>query len=160
MIAIGLDYKVKNFSALIAPLSGKITTVNDQRLADAGAFGVDPAQFDAAGNMTSRGDRVRKEFGGFIKIMYRKDLMTNVTFQTKADFFSNYLENPENIDINWESVLSMKINKFLVTTVTFSLIYDDDVMISVDDNHDGVVEAIGPRTQFKEVLAIGLSYKF
>ena len=32
--------------------------------------------------------------------------------------------------------------------------------IAVDNNNDGIIDAVGPRTQFKEVLGVGLSYKF
>lgn len=43
-LALGLEYKpAPYFSALIAPLAGKITVVNRQYLADAGAYGVDKA---------------------------------------------------------------------------------------------------------------------
>jgi len=29
--------------------------------------------------------------------------MKNVAFTTKLDLFSNYAENPQNIDVNWET---------------------------------------------------------
>jgi hypothetical protein len=88
--------------------------------------------------------------------------MENITFQTNLDLFSNYLHNPENIDVNWETLLSMKVNTFISATVSTHLIYDDDIKIAIDDNDNGIITSneTHPRLQFKEVLAIGLAYKF
>lgn len=159
--AIGSEYKPNDaFSLFLAPLTVKATIVKDRELADAGAFGVDPATYDGAGNLISAGDNVRTEFGGYLRMMYKKEVMTNVTFQTRLDLFSNYLNDPKNIDVNWETLISMKVNKFLSATLSTHLIYDDDVKLSIDDNHDGVFESFGPRVQFKETLTAGLSYKF
>ncbi len=147
LVAAGLNYKpVKNLDIFFAPLTGKITIVNDKALSDSGAFGV------------SRGDVFRQEFGGYLRMAYRIDLMENISLQTKADFFSNYLKKPQNIDVNWDVLLSMKVNKFISATFSTSLIYDDDVLISAPTAADP--EHKGPRTQFKEILGIGFSYKF
>ncbi|MDQ3046617.1 MAG: DUF3078 domain-containing protein [Bacteroidota bacterium] len=163
IFALGLDYKTndKSFSCFIAPLSGKVTIVNDQRLADLGAFGVDSARHDAAGVTIQKGELVRYEFGGYIKMSFKKDIMKNVNFQTKLELFSNYLDNPQNIDVNWETLLTMKVNKFLSTTLTTQLIYDHDIPVPVEREVNGVTTpGTGPRLQFKEVLAVGLIYKF
>ena len=157
--ALGMEYKTDGFSAFIAPVTAKATIVADQTLADAGAFGVEKATFDSFGNITARGKNIRQEFGGYLKIMYKKDIMTNIAFQTKAEFFSNYLNNPQNIDVNWETLLSMKVNNFISVTVGTTLIYDDDIKISIYNNN-GEVVSNGPRTQFKQILSAGLTYKF
>ncbi len=169
----GLDYKPnKNFSAFISPVStGKITFVNDQRLADQGAFGVDPAEFDDNGKMVKQGSRMRLEFGGFIKMMYKKEKLSkdsnsvfhDISFQTNVDFFSNYLDNPQNIDVNWSTLIGFKVNEFITATITTNLIYDHDVNFNIEEKDaDGIVinSYEAPRTQFKEALGIGFSYKF
>jgi hypothetical protein len=159
--AIGMDYKPSDFFTLFfAPLTGKTTIVLDQSLADAGAFGVTKAQYDANGKIISHGKNMRNEFGGFIKMMFQKNIVKNVSLRTKLDLFSNYLKNPENIDVNWEVLIDMKINKHLSASFYTTLIYDDDVKIPIDKNGDGVADYSGPRTQFKEVFGLGLSYKF
>lgn len=86
--------------------------------------------------------------------------MENVNFQSRIDLFSNYSEEPLHIDVNWEVLIAMKVNKYISATVTTNLIYDHDVDIAVDENNDGITDAYGPRVQFKEVLGVGLSYKF
>ncbi len=144
--AIGLDYKPNdNFSAFIAPITSKITIVNDEVLSDAGAFGVDS------------GSVVRSEFGGYLRLTYKKDLMKNVTLATKLDLFSNYIESPTNIDVSWETLISMKVNKFITATVFVHLVYDDDTHFQwtdSDGNHDA------PLLQSKEVVGVGFAYKF
>ena len=159
--ALGLDLKKKdNFSLFVAPVTGRITLVNSNTLTDAGAYGVEPATFDSIGNIITHGKNSKVEFGGYIRMYMKKDIMKNVNFQTKVDLFSNYLKKPENVDVSWEVLISMKVNKYISATLSTHLIYDDDVTITLDKNNDGVLDINGPRIQFKEILAVGFSYKF
>ncbi len=165
--AIGMDYKPSdNFTVFISPVTAKMTVVSIQALADAGAFGVEEAEYDATGTKTKDGENTRLEVGGYLRMLYKRDIMENVSYQTNLDLFSNYSEEPQNIDVNWDNLLSMKINKYLTTTITTSLIYDHDIDIA-ETKSDGTPkldsngnQLIGPRTQFKYVLAIGFQYKF
>lgn len=159
---LGIDYKPsKNFSAYISPITSKTTIVNNQRLANAGSFGVTPAVYDTDGTtILTPGETIRYEVGGFLKMQYTKDVMTNVKLTTKLDLFSNYLNNPQNIDVNWETLIGMKINKFLSASLSTNLIYDDDIKLAYDNDGDGVTDGKGPRVQFKEVFALGLQFQF
>jgi hypothetical protein len=48
LLGLGIDYKPsEGFSAYISPATSKTTIVDNQRLADAGAFGVEGATYDA-----------------------------------------------------------------------------------------------------------------
>ncbi len=159
--AIGMDFKPNaNFTLFISPLTAKMTFVNDKKLADAGAYGVDAAVYDDFGILVTEGKRLRAEYGGYLRAVLNKDLMENIKLQTKLELFSNYTENPDRVDVNWEVLISLKVNKFVSATISTQLIYDHDVDIAVDRNDDGVLDGVGPRTQFKEVLGIGLTYKF
>ncbi|MBL4594856.1 MAG: DUF3078 domain-containing protein [Flavobacteriales bacterium] len=159
--AIGLDYKPSEvFTLFISPLTIKMTLVNDQNLADAGAYGVKPAEFDGFGNILSKGESSRSEYGGYLRALLKKDIMKNVNLQTKLELFTNYSEEPNHIDVNWEVLIAMKVNKYISATISTQLLYDHDIDISIDDNNDGIIDAVGPRTQFKEILGIGLSYRF
>jgi len=146
--ALGLDYKPNDaFTAFIAPLSAKITLVNDQALADAGAFGVDA------------GKKSRSEFGGYIRMAYNKNIVENINFTTKIDFFSNYLHNPQNVDINWEALLTLKVTKFIAASINTQLIYDDDIAL-IEDLESGGTKTVKSKVQFKEILGIGFTVKF
>ncbi len=142
-ISAGMDYKPSDrFNVFISPVTGKMTFVVDDTLSMAGAFGVTP------------GEKFRAEFGGFVKVFYKQPIMKNVDLQAKLDLFSNYLNNPGNIDINAEFLIVMKINEFLAATFNTMLIYDDDVTVLRSD------DSSGPGLQVKEVFGVGLSYKF
>ena len=82
-------------------------------------------------------------------------VMENVNLITTADFFTPYSKDFGNIDVNWDVLISMKINKVLSATINTTLKYDNDVK-RFDDN--GVKK--GAKVQFKEVLGIGLAYNF
>ncbi|MDQ3191740.1 MAG: DUF3078 domain-containing protein [Bacteroidota bacterium] len=147
--AIGGEYKPnQNFSFFLAPLASKNTFVLDPQLSETGSFGVDP------------GSVYRSEFGGYFRMAYKVGIMENISFQTKVELFSNYLNNPENIDVNWETLLSLKVNKYISTTLATHLIYDHDIAIPVDRTGDGIFDSSGPRTQFKQVLTVGIAVTF
>ena len=153
--ALGMDFKPNGyFSAFIAPLTVKFTFVNDQMLSDAGAFGVTP------------GEKIRSEFGGYLRVIYSKndfknEFLKNVAFTTKIDLFSNYLDKPQNIDVSWESLIAMKVNKYISVNFNTHLLYDDNTKIKVDRDDDGILDLVpGSRIQFKEIFGVGFSYKF
>jgi hypothetical protein len=161
-MGLGAEWKPDEyFSANISPVSGKVTIVANPTLADLGAYGVDAAEFnETTGAKTKDGSMYRFEFGGNITLQYKREVMKNVTLDTKLNLFSNYLENPQNIDVNWDLMLVMKVNKWLSASVTTNLIYDHDIDVPLDLNDDGVVDEFGPRTQFKEVVGVGLNLTF
>lgn len=159
LIALGLDYKPSPyFSAFIAPVTGKFTFVTDDKLSAAGAFGVTP------------GEKSRSELGGYLRAIFtkndfREEFLKNISFTTKIDLFSNYRDNPQNIDISWETLLAMKVNKFISVNFNTHLIYDDNIKIPVDRNDDGIISELeklrpGSRIQFKEIFGAGFSYNF
>ncbi len=163
LLALGMDYKPnEHFSAFIAPLNLKNTFVNNTELADAGAFGVDKAIYDTSGVVITHGKKFKSEFGGYLRIVYQTTFFEDksISLLTKLDLFSNYIHNPQNIDVNWETIIGFKINKYFSATITTQLVYDDDIKIAIDDNGDGIIDSYGPRIQFKEVIGIGFSYNF
>lgn len=164
-LALGMDLKVEDyFSMTIAPLAGKITVVNDKGLADAGAFGVTPAVQDTAGNVTKAGERVRYEFGGRVTIKFKKELSKNIAVDTYADFFSNYANNPENIDVVWNTMVNFKISKLFSAIISTRIIYDHDIITMYDWNQDGKYDhkndIYGPRIQLLNNFGFALGYKF
>ncbi len=157
LLALGLDYKPDAyFSAFIAPLTAKFTFVRDPELSAIGAFGVKP------------GEKSKSEIGGYIRAIYSKsdfksEFLKNVAFTTKIDLFSNYIRNPQNVVVNWETLIAMKVNKYISVSFNTDLIYDDNIKIPFDKNGNGTIEtgeAVGSKVQFKEILGVGFSYKF
>ncbi len=142
--ATGLDYQPsESLSIFFTPLSAKFTIVADDMLSDAGAFGVEP------------GEKFRAELGATTKVEYKAAIMQNVDLSTSLSLFSNYFNNPQNIDVNWDAALNMKINDYLSASFTANLIYDHDILIPIDDQGNQ-----GRRIQLKQILGVGISYRF
>ncbi len=154
--ALGLDYKpTKNVSFFIAPTTIRVTLVYDDTLAKYGGFGVQKEVRDPlTGEIKQHYSTMRIQFGGYFKMVYKKTVMENVDFGTTLELFSDYLNHPENLYVNWTTLTTMKVNKYISATLSTQMIYDEAVMIKDKDGK------IGPRLQFKQVLGIGLSYKF
>jgi hypothetical protein len=147
-LSFGMDYKPsETFAILLAPLTGKMTIVMDEDLSAAGSFGVD------------RGANTRSEFGGFIKVSWTTDLMQNVKLNTKLDLFSNYLENPQYVDVNFDLLLSMKVNEYISASFITQLIYDYDIKFDIVDE-TGTVTGSEDRIQLKELFGVGLTFSF
>jgi hypothetical protein len=156
---LGLTYRPnENLQLIISPATYRVTFVNDQRLADMGEYGVDPAEYELNSDsvlvMTKAGKKVRHEFGFNLKFMYKVTIVKNVDWQTNLELFSNYLEEPQNIDVYWDNYFTFTINSWLSANLTTSLIYDHDINITDKDGNTG------PRTQFKQTFGLGLAYKF
>lgn len=138
-MAAGAEFKPNdNFFALISPVTGKLTFVMDKVLSDAAAFGVDS------------GKTVRAELGWLINSSYKRQIMEGIDFQTKLNLFSSY-KDLKHIDVIWDNTVLMKVNKYVSSSLTTQLVYDNDVK----DAKSGKA-----KWQFKEVLAVGILYTF
>lgn len=169
-LALGMDYKPNDkFDMFISPATLKMTAVMDDSLAAIGAFGV------------MAGNNIRREFGGYLKASFNEPKVfgnENLSFKTSVSLFSNYQEDPQNIDVNWDAALTAKVAKYFTVSLTLNMIYDHDINIQRYDGSGSIlymeradgtmysdadgnpVPYTGPVTQLKEVLAIGFAYKF
>lgn len=151
----GIQYKPNDhFLINYSPLTGRWIVVNDQNLADAGAFGLKSAVTDSLGKVVTPAKKVRTMLGSKLIMILNYEVFKNVNLGTKLELFSDYLNKPQNIDVDWQVMLGLKVNKWLNVDISTQMLYDDDVMIT-DKNGK-----VGPRVQFKQLMMIGLSYKF
>ena len=116
-----------------------------------GAFGV------------KSGTTSRKELGGYVRLGFSKNdfkegVFKNISVNSKLDLFSNYLENPQYVDVNWENLIGMKINDYISVSINTNLIYDYD--IKSIEIVDGEAQQGKAKIQFKEILGVGFMYKF
>ena len=156
LVAVGMDFEVDSgLSFFVSPATARITIVNDDTLAKQGAYGVQGDVKDAYGHIITHYRNNREQIGGYLKMQYRKNIMQNISFGTTLELFSDYLHNPQNLYVNWTTLLVMKVNKYISATFNTQLIYDPAVKIK---QADGTLQ--GPRVQFKQVLGVGLAYKF
>lgn len=73
--------------------------------------------------------KVRFELGALLSAKYHRDIAKNVNYRTRVDLFSNYIDDPQNIDVFWSNYFNMKVNRWLIVNYCFDLIYDDDVKL-------------------------------
>jgi hypothetical protein len=141
-IAPGFDWTPTDyFNIFMSPISGRWTFVADRFAGLGQRYGLDP------------GKTARFEAGAFVSAIFKRDIAKNVNLRSRMDLYSNYLSNPQNVDIFWTNVLTMKVNKWLGVTYNFDLIYDDDVRLFGPNSN-------APRTQIKSLLSVGLTTKF
>ena len=147
--SLGMDFKPSEvFSLFLSPVSSKYTFVLDDELSAEGSYGLDP------------GKKARAEFGAYIKIAFKKEILKNVTLDTRVDFFSNYFDKPQYVDVNWDLLLTFKINDFLAASLLTQLIYDYDIKFGEDTTGDGEADTFTDKVQFKELFGLGLTYTF
>ena len=172
-LSIGIDWKpTKSFSLYFSPVSSRLTIVADQEIADAvvggsSLWGNLPATYDSEGVLVAHSKKVRFEYGMALVATYYGDIAKNVTVGTKLQLFENHLiTEPEQIDVIWDFLMNMKVNKWLTASVSATLIYDQDIPIT-ELNPDGSLKfdengnvVAGPRVQFNESLGVGLMYRF
>lgn len=139
-LAVGMDYKPNDIiSLMVAPLTGKITIIGD-KVIDSRTYGLE-----------SEDALTRMEFGASLKTLINTKIIKNVGLTSELGLFTNYLNNPQNIDVDWKVGINMKINDYLSAQVDTRLLYDADIVEA------GAEKA---KIQFKELLGIGLNFKF
>ena len=140
---LGLTWNPKNWvTATFSAISWRGTFVDSKILSDQGAFGVEP------------GEHLFSEMGGNLKVEIKYEFLKNMTIYSRVDLFSNYLEDPQNIDVRWDVQLNMTVNKWFSANISTNMIYDNDTKILQKDGSKG------PRLQFKESLGIGFQVTF
>lgn len=155
-IGPGIQYKPNDwFLVNISPATAAWMIVNDQGLADQGSFGLEPAVIDPeTGTIITHADKSKFMFGAKLLTALSKEIAKNITVGTKLELFSDYLNEPQNIDVNWEVLIGLKVNSWLNVDLSTQLLYDNDIMITDKDGNTG------PRTQFKEFLMLSVGFAF
>lgn len=135
----GFYYKKKeNFKLNLAPLTSKMTFVDNFYTSQQGY--VDGSYFGVDSNKT-----LRYELGFYASAYYKFNLMKNVSAENILNLYTNYLQQPENVDIDYQINIVMTINKYLSTNFTFQTIYDDNAFKGF---------------QTRQVFGLGVNYGF
>jgi hypothetical protein len=130
--------RTDNFKLNFAPLTSKLTFVDSRYTSILGY--VDGDYFGVNANKS-----MLYQLGFNATAYYKFKIMENVTAENLLNLYSNYLKDPQNIDINYDLIIVMKINKVLSANLNFQAIYDDDAFAGF---------------QTKEVFGVGLNYSF
>ena len=146
--SLGLDYKPnKDFSLFLSPLTSKTTYIRDTVLIKPSKFGLVP------------GTKKLMEPGLIIKANWHKKLSENINYDTKGEFFNNYMYPFHKMAFEWEQVLLMEVNRFINVRIMTQMIYDYNTKFPIYDGA-GKVTGQKPKLQFEELFTIGFAYKF
>jgi hypothetical protein len=154
-LGLGAEYKpFKNTSLNVAPLSYKNT------------FVLDTAQIDQTQHGISKDKRSKQELGTQVVFYNKFTAIEDLVVTNRLRMFSNYLDKPQNVDVDWEMQLDRKINWFFTIRLNIHLIYDDNVRFTVYDSEDQAVlnpdgsEKKVARAQFKEFIGLSVLFQF
>lgn len=155
-VSLGIDYKPKPFLSIYAsPLTAKYTIVREQRLANLGLYGVEGATYDTLGNRLKQGQTFRTELGWYLNISFNKDILKNVTYQSRLELFQNYQTVIlKQTDLNWQNTINIKVNKYLTVVLINQIIWDYDIDTRTEE--DGLQR----NWQLKNFFGVGFSAKF
>ena len=90
------------------------------------------------------GETTRFELGMALNAYAKIELLPNVELENILGLYSNYLDKPKNVDIDYTANLNMRINNLITTNITLQAIYDDNAIQGF---------------QIRQGLGIGVTYK-
>ena len=125
--------KSDNLKVNIAPATSRLIYVDGQFTQFGPSFGVE------------QGKTTRFEFGASVASYYKLNIMENMSVENILNLYSNYLDKPQNVDVDYQMNLVMKVNKYISTNLAFQAIYDDNAVQAV---------------QVRQVFGVGLNYIF
>jgi hypothetical protein len=159
-VGLGLDYKPNKFTSInFSPLSYKGTFVTDT----SGIKGVDAIDQTKYGVAADR--RSKNEPGASFMITHEYKPIKKLAVTNRLQLFTNYINNPQNIDIDWEMILTANLNWFTDVRFNTHLIFDDDTKSLLYDKKKPVLGPDGKqkktaRVQFKEILGFSFIFRF
>ena len=135
----GMLYKKDdNLKINLAPATSKMTFVDDFYTSQTGY--VDGSYFGVDANKS-----MRYELGFYGSLYYKLNIMANVSAENILNLYSNYLEDTQNVDVDYSLNIVMKINRYLSTNLSFQAIYDDNAFRGL---------------QTRQVFGLGVNYGF
>lgn len=130
--------KNENLKVNLAPLTSKLTFVDKKYTSIPGY--VDGTYFGVDANKS-----MRYELGFYASGYYKFNLMTNVSLENTLNLYTNYLEDPQNVDMDYTLAVFMKINRNMSANLNFQAIYDDNAFKGF---------------QTREVFGLGVNFGF
>lgn len=133
LLSAGLDFRPsEQLSVFVSPVSVRWIIKADKDFYAIDKFGV-PAN-----------KRSYNEIGAYASVKYIKPINKWAAYTGRLDLFSNYRRKPQNVDILFTNLFALKFNKWLGSTISVDMIYDDDIL---------------KKLQLKEVFGLGITLK-
>lgn len=167
-LALGVDYKPSpKFSLFYSPLGAKWVIVASDAIALRGVHG-NPVTKNAQGVIASA-KNVDAQLGSQLRAVYTSKFLDNkLAYTSNLLLFSNYLNNPQNVDVDWRNSLSWTLFKNFQLGLLVNFFYDDDMsMFTSDFNAINGIEVgsdgspiTGPRLSVTQQLLLKYAITF
>lgn len=125
--------KNDNLKVNFSPATAKFIFVHNHFTEFGESFGVE------------QGETMRFEFGASVSAYYKFVLAENISVENILNLYSNYLEDPQNVDLDYQLNVVLKVNKYISTNLNFQALYDDNAYKGFQTRH---------------TLGVGLNYLF
>lgn len=177
--SLGMEYIPNKYvSVYISPVAGRFTFCEDYRFRE--KYGMEQ-------NSDGSFKWHKEEFGAYLRVINDFDVMENVHLASKLDFFTPYTEDFGNVIVNWDLLLTLKVNKYINASIRTQMKYDDNIshtyktpvknngrVVRSDDANlsqigNGPVRVEsdksihydrGARLQWMDAINVGISYSF
>ena len=73
------------------------------------------------------GEEMNYQLGFYSSIYAKFNLFKNIGIENKLSLYSDYLDEPKNIDLDYIMNINFKINKLISTNLLLQATYDDNV---------------------------------
>ncbi|MEO0789448.1 MAG: DUF3078 domain-containing protein [Bacteroidota bacterium] len=159
--SLGADWKPNdNWSFFYSPAGIKMIVVANDDIAVQGVHG-NPVERDEAGVVTSF-DNTDFQVGSIAQVGYKASFAGEKgSFTSNLQLYSNYLRNPQNIDVDWNSSLNYELLKNLNLTLLLNVFYDDDVLVQITDyDFPNGVNGLGNRVNVAQQLLLTYAVTF
>ena len=136
-----------NLNVMISPAAAKLIVVHSEYTDVSGGSLFTDAFNDAGGYFgVEANETTRFELGAAVRGYYKLNIAKNISMENILALYTNYLEDPQNVDIDYTMNLGMAVNKYISANLVFQAIYDDNA------NRNGF--------QIREAFGIGFNYGF
>lgn len=132
-LAAGMDYKTKNFTLMLSPLTSRVAMV------------LDTAKIDQTRYSIPEDKKSMFFMGGSFQNNLTWNISKEIKLTSAMNVFYDYFEKEEKVQAEWDIILDMKINVFLSTRIATNFRY---------------YESESKQLQARENLSIAFRYQF
>ncbi len=156
-LAPGMQYtKAPKWNFFLSPVAGQVLLISDQKIANLGVHGTELKKGSSSEYETSK-----VMFGALAKVAYSNIYFTKLNVTSELSLYSDYLDNPQNIDVIWTNNFALEIYKGLNLSVRADLYYDHNKLNSISDSKAvGGISGVGRRVNFIEQLLVNYTRTF
>ncbi|MFD2822724.1 DUF3078 domain-containing protein [Lacinutrix iliipiscaria] len=138
--------KSDNLNVMISPAAAKLIVVHGE-YTDPANYGLTADEFNEIGYFgVEANETTRFELGAALRGYYKLNIVKGIAMENILALYTNYLEDPQNVDVDYTMNLSMTVNKYISANLVFQAIYDDNA------NSNGF--------QIREAFGVGFNYGF